>query len=93
MSEEKIKKSLDEIDQIIKMAIAQKKLLMDMLGKKDDIVPITVSNIIIEAIDNYIEDKPLSYRREESKSVITLKVIDIETDSAAEVKIIDLDWL
>ena len=91
---EEIYKGLAELDQLQSNINAQRKLLNNMLGVSDD--DLTMTEQIVLAIDNYIEDKNIAYRVDDDESnetVKILKIINADTNSTAVVKIINMDWM
>lgn len=91
---EEIYKGLAELDQLQSNINAQRKLLNNMLGVSDD--DLTMTEQIVLAIDNYIEDKNIAYRvddNESNETVKVLKIVNADTNSTAVVKIINMDWM
>ncbi|KKM64804.1 hypothetical protein LCGC14_1497710 [marine sediment metagenome] len=91
---DEIQKAIAGVSDIIKMAQLQKRLLLEMLEKpKSGTIQTSIQQEVLTAIDNYIANKNIAYRREDNQSVIILKIINADTNSSAEVRIIDLDWI
>lgn len=89
-----ITKSLDSLDQIEKMVNAQRKLLKGMLGIASEEIP--VAQEVIKAIDNYISDKNIVYRKDDDESneiTTVLKIVNDDNNSAAVIRITNMDWI
>ncbi|KKL74605.1 hypothetical protein LCGC14_2063220 [marine sediment metagenome] len=94
ITNKKVKEGLEGIKQIIDNARAQRILLLSMLESTElKNIKVTLQQEILEVIDGYIEDKNITYRKEDNKSVITLKMINADNNSSLIIKLIDLDWI
>ncbi len=62
---------------------------------KEDYDNISVSQEVVTAIDNYISDKNIAYRRddESDETQTILTIINADTNSSAIVRITNMDWM